>query len=138
MPETVTMNTPMYIGLALTSHNSGVVCEAKFSNVSFPGTTVGQQWTNQDIGITSNDVEPMYVVLNGSAVVTHDNPDASQVEAWTEWTIDLQVFADQGVDLTNVNTIALGLGDKTNPQAGGSGTMYFDDIRLYLLAEQAP
>jgi len=25
MPQTVTMNTPMYIGLALTSHNSGVV-----------------------------------------------------------------------------------------------------------------
>ncbi len=131
-PRTVTMNTPMYIGLALTSHNSGVVCEAKFSNVSFPGTTVGQQWTNQDIGITSNDAEPMYVVLNGSAVVTHDNPNAAQVDTWTEWTIDLQAFADQGVNLANVNTIALGLGDKTNPQAGGSGTMYFDDIRLYL------
>jgi hypothetical protein len=117
------------------------VCEAKFSNVSFPDTPVGQQWTHQDIGITSNDAEPMYVVLNGSAVVTHDNPDAAQVEAWTEWTIDLQAFADQGVDLTNVNTIALGLGDK-NPdvsgQAGGSGTMYFDDIRLYRPAEQAP
>ncbi len=133
-PQTVTMNTPMYIGLALTSHNSSVVCEAKFSNVSFPGTTVGQQWTNQDIGITSNDAEPMCVVLNGSAVVTHDNPDAAQIGEWTEWTIELQAFADQGVDLTNVNTIALGLGNK-NPdvsgQAGGSGTMYFDDIRLY-------
>jgi hypothetical protein len=48
-----------------------------------------------------------------------------------EWTIDLQAFADQGVDLANVDTIALGLGNKDNPQAGGSGTMYFDDIRLY-------
>jgi hypothetical protein len=131
-PQTVTMNTPMYIGLALTSHNSGVVCEAKFSNVSFPGTTVGQQWTNQDIGITSNDAEPMYVVLNGSAVVTHDNPDAAQITTWTEWNIDLQAFADQGVNLAKVNTIALGLGNKNNPQAGGSGKMYFDDIRLYL------
>ena len=133
-PQTVTMNTPMYIGLALTSHNSGVVCEAKFSNVSFPGTTVGQQWTNQDIGIASNDAEPMYVALNGSAVVNHDNPNAAQITTWTEWTIELQAFADQGVDLTNVNTIALGFGNK-NPdvsgQAGGSGTMYFDDIRLY-------
>jgi hypothetical protein len=131
-PQTVTMNTPMYIGLALTSHNSGVVCEAKFSNVSFPGTTVGQQWTNQDIGITSNDAEPMYVVLNGSTVVTHDNPDAAQITTWTEWNIDLQAFADQGVNLAKVNTIALGLGNKNNPQAGGSGKMYFDDIRLYL------
>jgi len=141
-PEPVTMNTPMYIGLALTSHNSGVVCEAKFSNVSFPGTTVGQQWTNQDIGITSNDAEPMYVALNGSAVVTHDNPDAAQIEEWTEWNIDLQAFADQGVNLVNVNTIAIGFGDR-NPdisgQAGGSGKMCFDDIRLYRpVPEPAP
>jgi hypothetical protein len=129
--QTVTMSTPMYIGLALTSHNSGVACEAKFSNVSFPGTTADQQWTNLDIGITSNGAEPMYVVLNGSAVVTHDNPNAAQVTTWTEWNIDLQAFADQGVNLANVDTIALGLGDKTNPQAGGSGKMYVDDIRLY-------
>ncbi|MFB0555289.1 MAG: hypothetical protein ACETWQ_18440 [Phycisphaerae bacterium] len=36
--------------------------------------------------------------------------------------------------LANVNTIAIGLGNR-NPdvsgQAVGSGTMYFDDIRLY-------
>jgi hypothetical protein len=40
-------------------------------------------------------------------------------------------FADQGVNLANVNTIALGLGNKKTLQAGGSGTIYFDDIRLY-------
>jgi len=82
-------------------------------------------------GSSANAAEPMYVALNGIAVVTHDNPDAAQVTTWTEWTIDLQAFADQGVNLTNVDTISLGLGNKNNPQAGGSGTMYFDDIRLY-------
>ncbi|NQT01847.1 MAG: hypothetical protein HQ580_07490, partial [Planctomycetes bacterium] len=46
------------------------------------------------------------------------------------WNIDLQAFADLGVNLTNVNTIAIGFGDKKNPQAGGSGTMYLDDIQL--------
>ncbi|MFH1882652.1 MAG: hypothetical protein ABIL62_08085, partial [Planctomycetota bacterium] len=65
-----------------------------------------------------------------------------QIDVWTEWTIDLSApggFADQGVNLANVNTIALGLGNKNNPQAGGSGTMYFDDIRLYPPApEPAP
>jgi len=35
------------------------------------------------------------------------------------------------VNLANVNTIALGLGNRNNPVAGGSGTMYFDDIHLY-------
>ncbi|MBA7695521.1 hypothetical protein ES703_104149 [subsurface metagenome] len=82
-------------------------------------------------GEAANAAEPMYVALNNSAVVNHDNPDAAQKTSWTQWTIDLQAFADQGVNLANVNTIALGLGNKNNPQAGGSGTMYFDDIRLY-------
>jgi hypothetical protein len=82
-------------------------------------------------GDPDNAAEPLYVALNGTAIVTHDNPDAAQVATWLEWTIDLQAFADQGVDLTNVNTIALGLGDKNNPQPGGTGTMYFDDIALH-------
>jgi len=82
-------------------------------------------------GSSSNAAEQMYVALNDSAVVNHDNPDAAQKASWTEWTIDLQAFADQGVNLANVNSITLGLGNKNNPVAGGSGTMYFDDIRLY-------
>jgi hypothetical protein len=98
-----------------------------------------RDWTEGGVGVLSiwfignsdNAAEPMYVALNGSAVVTHDNPDAAQVDRWAEWTIDLQAFADQGVNLANVNTIAIGFGDKNNPLAGGSGMMYFDDIRLY-------
>jgi hypothetical protein len=82
-------------------------------------------------GSSTNDAEPMYVALNDSIVVTNDNPDASKRGFWTQWNIDLQVFANQGVDLANVNSITLGLGNRTNPTAGGSGMMYFDDIRLY-------
>ncbi len=82
-------------------------------------------------GDSDNAAETLYVALNGSAVVNHDNPGAAQITTWTQWNIDLQAFADQGVNLANVNTIALGLGNKNNPLAGGSGTMYFDDIRLY-------
>jgi hypothetical protein len=73
----------------------------------------------------------LYVVLNGTAAVTNDNPDAAQASSWTEWNIDLQAFADQGVNLANVNSITLGLGNRNNPVAGGAGMMYFDDIRLY-------
>jgi len=128
----VGMDMPVYIGLALTSHNVDAACEAKFSNVSLPDTSVGPLWTDQDIGMMSNSAEPMYVVLNGSAVVYHEDPGATQIETWMQWNIPLQGFADQGIDLTNVNTIGIGFGDKNNPQTGGSGTMYFDDIRLYL------
>ena len=82
-------------------------------------------------GGSSNAAETMYVVLNGSAGFDNDNPDAAQKSAWTQWNIDLTRFADQGVNLANVNSITIGLGNRTNPAAGGSGKIYFDDIRLY-------
>jgi hypothetical protein len=90
------------------------------------------------IGSAANAAETMYVVLNGSAGVDNDNPDAAQAAIWTEWNIDLQAFADQGVNLANVTSITLGLGNRANPVAGGSGMMYFDDIRLYRPPESAP
>jgi len=62
-------------------------------------------------GSSSNAAEQMYVALNGSAVVNHDNPDAAQKGSWTEWNIDLTRFADQGINLANVTSITLGLGE---------------------------
>jgi hypothetical protein len=84
-------------------------------------------------GSAANAAENLYVALNDSAVVTNDNPDAALANEWTEWNIDLTRFADHGVNLANVNTITLGLGNRNNPVAGGTGMMYFDDIRLYAL-----
>jgi len=78
-------------------------------------------------GASGNAAEQMYVALNGSARVDHDDPDATLKTSWTRWDIDLQVFADKGVNLANVNSITLGLSSVT----GGTGLMYFDDIRLY-------
>ncbi len=101
--------------------------------------TSNRDWTVKGVdtltiwfrGEAANAAENLYVVLNGSAVVNHDNPDAAQRVTWTEWNIDLQAFADQGVNLANVNSITLGLGNRANPVTGGAGMMYFDDIRLY-------
>jgi hypothetical protein len=98
--------------------------------------TSNRDWTVKGVdtltiwfrGSSSNAAEPMYVVLNGTAVITNDNPDAALATAWTQWNIDLQAF---GINLANVNSITLGLGNRANPTAGGSGTMYYDDIRLY-------
>jgi hypothetical protein len=78
-------------------------------------------------GEAGNAAEQLYVTLNGNARVDHDDPDAATGTRWTEWNIPLQAFADQGVNLSNVNSITLGLSSVT----GGTGTMYFDDIRLY-------
>jgi hypothetical protein len=83
------------------------------------------------MGSAANASAPMYVVLNESAVVTNENSDAANRGSWTRWDIDLQAFAGQGVNLSNVNSITLGLGSRNNPVAGGSGLMFFDDIRLH-------
>ncbi|MFB0552507.1 MAG: hypothetical protein ACETWQ_04245, partial [Phycisphaerae bacterium] len=98
-----------------------------------------RDWTEKGVNTLSlwfrgeifNSPEQMYVVLNDSAVVYHDDPEAVLTIDWMEWRIALQAFADQGINLADVNTIGIGFGNRSNPQAGGSGTMYFDDIRLY-------
>ncbi|MFC1635192.1 LamG domain-containing protein [Planctomycetota bacterium] len=130
--STITMNLPMYLGLAVTSSSPGIPTEAVFSNVTSSGTG---QWDHQDIGLISNDAQSMYVAIansNGATgTVLNENAEATLVSTWTEWNIDLKDFSDQGVDLTDVDSIAIGIGDKINPQLGGTGTVFFDDIRLY-------
>ena len=127
----MTMNNPMYVGLALTSHNPGVVCEAMFSNVTSDGTG---PWVSQDIGLLSNEAEPMYVTVEDgggtTATVYHEDPNASQIDTWTQWIIELKELSDAGVILTDVNNLAIGFGDGDDPQPGGSGLVFFDDIHL--------
>ncbi|MEA3224635.1 MAG: PA14 domain-containing protein [Planctomycetota bacterium] len=94
-----------------------------------------RDWTEEGVtklilwfrGESANAAERMFVAL-GNAVVYLDDASATQMTWWNEWVIDLTEFA--GVDLTNVNTITIGFGTKNSPAAGGTGTMYFDDIRL--------
>jgi hypothetical protein len=134
-PENIQMGANVYIGLAVTSHDAALTCQAVFTNVTTTGT-VGGQWANQDIGIASNDAEPLYVAVSNSTgtpvVIVHDDPAAATIDTWTEWVIPLQVFADQGIVLTNVDRIAIGLGTKGNMTIpGGSGKIFIDDIRLY-------
>jgi hypothetical protein len=138
--EPIQMGTNVYIGLAVTSHDAALTCQAVFSNVTTTGT-VGQQWAHQDIGIASNAAEPLYVAVSNStgtpAVVVNDDPAAAQVDTWTEWVIPLQAFADQGITLTNVDRIAIGLGTKGNMTIpGGSGKLFIDDIRLIRTAPE--
>jgi len=133
-PQNIAMNSNVYVGLVVTSHNNNATCQAKFSNIKTTGA-VGTQWAHQDVGIVSNAAEPLYVAIsNGTgqpALVLHSNPAATQITAWTEWVIPLQTLADKGINLKNVDRLAIGLGTRGNMTApGGSGKMYFDDIRL--------
>jgi hypothetical protein len=87
-------------------------------------------------GASANAAEPLYAAVSNPggapAVVANDDPAAAQILDWTEWRVPLQTFADQGVNLTNVDKIGIGVGSKSGmASAGGTGTVYIDDIRLY-------
>ncbi len=136
---TLAMTDPVLIGLALTSHNVNQATSAQFSNVAFTGNVTGA-WQVAEVGVAQpegNAVAPLYVALEDatgrSAVVTH--PDANIVgrSGWNEWQISLSEFA--GVNLSRVDTMTIGVGNKTNPTAGGAGTIYIDDISFGKPAE---
>jgi hypothetical protein len=91
-------------------------------------------------GDVNNIAEPMYVALEdaagNSAVVTHDDPNALVQERWAGWQIwavALQDFVDaNGVSLANIKKVTIGIGNGVDPfPLTSTGTVYFDDIRLY-------
>ncbi|MHC4119245.1 MAG: PA14 domain-containing protein [Planctomycetota bacterium] len=109
-----------------------------------------RDWTTEGVGELSlwfqgqaaNSAERLYVAIANAggayAVVYHEDPDAALADDWTQWVIGLQEFADQGINLANVDKIAIGLGTRGDTTTtGGSGTMYFDDIRLYRVGDTA-
>ena len=80
-------------------------------------------------GEATNIAEPLYVAIANAAgtlaVVVHDDPAAAMIDTWTEWVIPLQTFADQGIVLTNVDRIGIGVGARGNAAIpGGAGKMY--------------
>ncbi len=89
-------------------------------------------WTQGD---AANAADPLYVAISNAAgapaVMAHEDPGAATSTVWKQWRISLQAFADQGINLTDVDKIAIGLGSKGGAAVGGTGTMYIDDIRLY-------
>ena len=105
--------------------------------------TAPRDWTEEGVaelslwyrGSATNAPEPLYVAVSNAAgapaVAAHADVNAAQTGRWTRWMIPLQVMADQGIDLTDVDKIAVGLGSKGGVAAGGTGTMYIDDIALY-------
>jgi hypothetical protein len=103
-----------------------------------------RDWTEKEVdllslwfyGGSSNTPERMYVAIANRtgtpAVVYHDDDNAVLINTWTEWNIPLTEFSDQGIVLTDVDRIAIGIGSRGNTTLpGSSGKMYIDDIRLY-------
>jgi prepilin-type processing-associated H-X9-DG protein len=109
--------------------NAGKTSEATLTVAKGDWTAEGvTKLVLQVRGASGNAPDRIYVALNGTAVIYHDDASATQLTGWNEWVIDLAAF---GVDLANVNSITIGVGTKNTPVAtGGTGTMYFDEILL--------
>ena len=133
-------NLPPYAGQTVVHGGSQSMPYAYSNNLKTSEATLTlvypRNWTEESVtklslwfrGDPANAAEKMYVALNGGTPIYHADSKAAQIATWTEWVINLQTL--QGVTLANVNTITIGFGTKGSPAAGGSGTMYFDDIRL--------
>ena len=103
-----------------------------------------RDWTEKDVsmlslwfyGDPSNAPERMYVAIANSTgipvVVYHDDDNAISINNWSKWNIPLTEFSNQGIVLTDVDRIAIGIGTRGNMTIpGASGKIYIDDIRLY-------
>jgi hypothetical protein len=103
-----------------------------------------RDWTEEGVeelslwfyGSPTNAAEPLYLRVSDNAgtsvTLVHEDPEAALKGGWTRWVIPLSSLADQGIGLTTVNKIAIGLGTKgTMTTEGGTGTIYIDDIALY-------
>ncbi len=133
-------NLPPYAGQTVVHGGSQSMPYSYSNNLKTSEATLTlvypRNWTEEGVtklslwfrGDPANAAEKMYVALNGGTPVYHADSKAAQIATWTEWVINLQTL--QGVTLNNLNTITIGFGTKGSPAAGGSGTVYFDDIRL--------
>jgi len=108
--------------------------------VNLEDLAIGKDWSIDDFKILSlwffggpfnSPTEQMYLTLNGAKVIYDGDLSNLQQATWQEWAVDLAAF---GIDLSNVTTLGIGF-ERTGPM-GGFGTVLFDDIRLYISADQ--
>ena len=133
-PQTIAMGSDVTIGLALTSHDSAISTGAAFSGIATTGGVTGS-WQTAEIGVVQptdagNSIEPLYVAIEDSAgnlaVAMNPNAAAAGISTWQEWLIPYSDLA--GINLNNVSMMYIGVGDPDNPTAGGTGTIFIDDI----------
>jgi len=94
--------------------------------VPFYGTagnaTTESLWVQLQDGTKGYGEKVFYGTFEGESLDDFNEP------TWHEWNIDL---ADFDVDLNDVVSIVIGIGDESKATAFGSGTLFFDEIGLY-------
>jgi hypothetical protein len=88
-------------------------------------------------GDTPNSSERLYLTVkdsSGKSKTVASVDAATMATSWQQWTIPLSEFTSAGVKMTAVKSIVVGVGNRTSPAAGGTGTVYIDDISYGLSA----
>ena len=130
---TIGMAADVYIGLAVTSHNTAMQTSAQFSQVSTGGKITGS-WRNVAIGVAQPGNAPgtLYITLedrNGrKKTVNHSDIQAVTAANWQQWKIPLSQFSSAGVNVAAVEKMILGVDNRANPASGGTGLLFIDDI----------
>jgi hypothetical protein len=134
--ETVEMGNTIYIGLLVCSHVTDVVGAATFYGAETTGNVTGDDWTIAAIGDTEqaegmNTIDKLYIALEDSSGHRHDvyAPVITAVGwgDWYEWIIPQSEFSSNGVSMTSIKKIIVGVGDPDDPM-NGSGMIFIDDI----------
>ncbi|MHC4153657.1 MAG: LamG-like jellyroll fold domain-containing protein [Planctomycetota bacterium] len=125
----------------------------------FEGDCPGpQDWTQRGVriltlffyggaGNDTGDTEQMYVGIEDTpglyAEIRYgdyrgEDMNDLKIEEWQRWDIALQDFNDPAyaavaadVDLSAIESLYIGFGNRRNPIPAGEGIVFFDDIRLY-------
>jgi hypothetical protein len=124
---------PTYKGSEADASTADLICGSDWTAVGVKGLVL-RYYGDAGNSITAND--KMYVALEdaSSTVGVLQHPDMNEflVEDWREWNIDMEDFNALGLDPTNISKMYIGFGGPRVDQssAGGSGTVYFDDIEL--------
>ncbi len=123
-------------------NNSGLAGKANHSEaqVDISALGIGQDWTGAGVktltlhfyGNPANSTgEQMYVKING-VEVPYDGASSNITHGiWQPWNIDLSSLTN--VNLQNVTEFIIGF-----KGGGGSGVVYFDNVRLNPAAAQIP
>jgi len=116
-------------------------CEASITDM-----TLARNWTQGganalslyirggelDQGQAQTDPDPLYIVVSDApgqvVIVDHPDPDAVLSPDWQAWIIPLSRFSS--LDLANIRTMTLGIGDRDKQRSGNRGIFYVDDICL--------
>ena len=113
-------------------------------------STIADDWqTPKDWGTalvappqSTSGADRLYVALqdsaNHTAIVANPDPSIISGKQWVEWAIPLSEFANGNVNLASVQKMIIGVGDRTNPVKGSTGSLFIDDVYLTKPAPAQP